>query len=152
MSRHTQAHLDRKIKKNLPLEVRKQTLSQMKYYMGAKLIEVGIDPQAVMYRWSVKNLEDEQICTLSAYWGESKERLLSGKEPLTGAELIDCARANASSGVKNTAKFCGYGEDIDRFKSVLKQTTEEMGLDIKSLNKLVNYSGIEVSPDTDSSL
>ena len=152
MSRPTQAHLDRKIKKNLPLEVRKQTLSQMQYYMGAKLIEVGIDPQAVMYRWSVKNSSDEQICTLSAYWGESKERLLSGKEPLTGAELIDCARANASAGIKTTAKLCGYAEDVDRFQSVLKQTTAEMGLDVKSLNKLIDYSGIEVAPNTESSL
>lgn len=152
MPRPTQAHLDRKIKKNLPLEVRKQTLSQMQYYMGAKLIEVGIDPQAVMYRWSVKNLEDEQICILSAYWGESKERLLSGKEPLMGAELIDCARANASSGVEKTAKLCGYGSDIESFRAALQQTTEEMGLEVKSLSQLISYSGIEVSPETDSSL
>ncbi len=138
MSRPTQAHLDRVIKKNLPLDVRQQTLSQMQYYMGAKLIEVGIDPQAVLYRWSVESLEDEQICILSAFWGDSKERLLSGKEPLTGAELIKCARGNAGSGVAKTTQLCGYANDIDRFQSALKQTMVEMGVESKSLDKLLD--------------
>ncbi|MGK7935046.1 MAG: hypothetical protein AB4206_04485 [Xenococcaceae cyanobacterium] len=138
MSRPTQAHLDRTIKKNLPLEVRQQTLSQMQYYMGAKLIEVGIEPQSVIYRWSVETLEEEQICTLSAYWGDSRERLLSGQEPLTGNDLINCARGNAASGVAKTAQLCGYADDVDRFKSVLKQTMTELGLEIKSLSKLIS--------------
>ena len=138
MSKPTQAHLDRTIPKNLSLEDKQQTLSKMQYYMGAKLIEVGIDPQSVLYRWSVKALEDKQICTLSAYWGDSKERLLSGEEPLTGYELINCARGNASTGVAKTAQLCGYANDIEGFQSVLQQTMAEMGLEISSLNNLLN--------------
>ena len=126
MPKPTQAHLDRVIKKNLPLEVRQQTLSQMQYYMGAKLLEVGIDPQSVLYRWSVESLEDEQVCILSAFWGDSQEKLLSGKEPLTGDELIKCARGNAGSGVAKTAQLCGYAKDIAGFQSALKQTMAEM--------------------------
>ncbi|AFZ37809.1 hypothetical protein Sta7437_4340 [Stanieria cyanosphaera PCC 7437] len=138
MPKPTQAHLDRTIKKNQPLELKQKTLSQMQYYMGAKLIEVGIDPQSVIYRWSVKHKEDEQICTLSAFWGESRKKLLSGEEPLTGAELIDCARANASSGIKKAAQLCGYSTDVSGFQTALKQTSQEMGLSIESLKNLLN--------------
>ncbi|MDJ0691816.1 MAG: hypothetical protein QNJ41_25355 [Xenococcaceae cyanobacterium MO_188.B32] len=137
MSKPTQAHLERTIPKNLSLEDKQQTLSKMQYYMGAKLIEVGIDPQSVLYRWSVKALEDKRICTLSAYWGDSKERLLSGEEPLTGSGLINCARGNASTGVAKTAQLCGYANDIERFQSALQQTMAEMGLEISSLNNLL---------------
>lgn len=138
MSRPTQAHLERTIKKNLPFDVRQQTLSSMQYYMGAKLIEVGIEPQAVLYRWLVKTLEDEQVVILSAFWGDSKKRLLSGEEPLEGEDLIDCAKGNAGSGVAKTAQLCGYANDIDRFQSALKQTITEMGVEAKSLKKLLN--------------
>lgn len=138
MAKSTQAHLSRTVNKNQPLELRHKTLSQMQYYMGAKLIEVGVDPQSVMYRWSVKNQEDEQICTLSAFWGESRTKLLSGENPLSGAELIDCARANTSAGVETAAQLCGYGSDLDRFRETLKQTLAEMGLSTKSFQKLLD--------------
>ncbi|MGF1540948.1 MAG: hypothetical protein ACFCU5_10935 [Pleurocapsa sp.] len=136
MSRPTQAHLDRTIDKNQSREAKQKTLSQMQYYMGAKLIEVGIDPQEVLYRWSVKHQEDKQIFTYSAFWGESRRKLLSGEEPLTEEELIDCARANVSAGVATAAKLCGYGSDISRFQLTLQQTCQELGLSIESLNKL----------------
>lgn len=135
MPKSTQAHLDRTLDKNQPLKLRQQTLSQMQYYMGAKLIEVGIDPQAVLYRWSVKNKGDKQICILSAFWDDSRERLLSGDEPLTGEELIDCAKANAFTGLENTAKLCGYASDVQGFQTRLKETAQEMGVDIESLQK-----------------
>lgn len=138
MSKSTQAHLDRTLNKNQPLAVKQKTLNQMQYYMGAKLIEIGIDPQAVTYRWSVKHQEEEQICTLSAFWGESQAKLLSGEEPLTGAELIDCARANASAGVATAAKLCGYSTDLDRFQSALTATSQEMGIAAKSFKSLLN--------------
>ena len=138
MSRPTQAHLDRTIPKNLSLEDKQQALGKMQYYMGAKLIEVGIDPQSVLYSWSVKASADKQICILSAYWGDSKERLLSGEEPLTGEDLISCARGNVASGLAKTAQLCGYANDIDRFKSVLKQTMAETGLEVRSLSNLLN--------------
>jgi hypothetical protein len=124
----------------------------MQYYMGAKLIEIGVEPKAAIYRWSIKKKENEQICTLSAYWGESKEQLLSGDFPLTGAELIDCARANASSGIEMTAKLCGYGSDINLFQKALRETSQELGLKIESLSKLLEQPGIEVSPNTSSSI
>ena len=138
MSKPTQAHLDRTIKKNQPLAVKQKTLSQMQYYMGAKLIEVGVDPQSVTYRWSVKNQDEEQLCILSAFWGESQEKLLSGKEPLVGEELVNCARANASAGLMKTTKLCGYSTNIEQFQSALKQAVEKMGIDINSFKALIS--------------
>ncbi|MDJ0570045.1 MAG: hypothetical protein QNJ53_13515 [Pleurocapsa sp. MO_192.B19] len=137
MPKPTQAHLERTVNKNDPLQLRQQTLSQMQYYMGAKLLEVRVDPQAVMYRWSIKNQEDKQICTLSAFWGESRKKILSGEEPLKGEELTNCARANASAGVETAAKLCGFGSDIERFQATLKETAQELELPIKSFKKLI---------------
>ena len=137
MPKPSQAHLERTVNKNDPLEVRQQTLSQMQYYMGAKLIEVRVDPQAVMYRWSIKNRADEQICTLSAFWGESRKKLLSGENPLSGEELTNCARANASAGVEMAAKLCGFGKDIALFQSTLSETVEKLELSTESFKKLI---------------
>jgi hypothetical protein len=136
MSRPTQAHLERIVSKNESLEARQKVLSQMPYYMGAKLLEVRIDPQSVIYRWSVEDLEDKQICTLSAFWGDSKAIILSGKEPLLGQELINCAKGNAFSGIVNTAKLCGYNSDVEQFQVNLNRAAEELGLDINSINSL----------------
>lgn len=143
MSRPTQAHLERIVSKKESLEARQKVLSQMPYYMGAKLLEVRIDPQSVIYRWSVEDQEDKQICTLSAFWGDSKERILSGKEPLTGEELINCAKGNAYTGIVNTAKLCGYNSNVEQFKANLNQAIQNLGLDIseiKSLKKLIPES------------
>ncbi|MBE9042830.1 hypothetical protein IQ255_00165 [Pleurocapsales cyanobacterium LEGE 10410] len=137
MAKPTQAHLERTVNKNDPLEVRQQTLSQMQYYMGAKLIEVRVDPQAVMYRWSIENKEDQQICTLSAFWGESRTKILSGKEPLQGKELANCARANASAGLEKAAELCGFGSDTKRFQTALKETAQELELSAESFKKLL---------------
>ena len=136
MPKPTQAHLERIVKKDESIEARQKVLSQMPYYMGAKLLEVRIAPQSVIYRWSVEDKGNKQICTLSAFWGESKERLLSGKEPLTGEELVNCAKGNAYSGLNNTAKLCGYGIDIQAFQENLQKTLNNMGLDIKSIKSL----------------
>jgi hypothetical protein len=139
MARPTQAHLERTVKKDQPLAARQEVLGKMNYYMGAKLIEVGIDPQSpeILYRWSVKNRGNDQICTLSAFWGESKEELLSGEHPLTGEELISCAKANVSKGVETTAQLCGYGSDIRRFRNAVRETMEEMGIESESLETLI---------------
>ena len=77
--------------------------------MGAKLVEMGVDPKSAIYRWSVSNKEDEKLWTLCAYWDKDKEKLLSGEMVLTGIDLIDCARANATSGLETAAQLCGYG-------------------------------------------
>ncbi len=159
MAKHTQAHLTRRVKKNLPTALVARTKSQMEYYMGAKLIEIGVNQSEAIYRWEVESKDSEQIWTISAYWGESKERLLDGALPLTGTDLIDCARANASQGIETTAKLCGYGEDKGCFQQALKQTGERMGLEIESLSDLMDEpknltgrKGIDVAPDTSSSL
>lgn len=143
MNKHTQAHLSRTLKKNQPPALKQQTLNQMQYYMGAKLIEIGIEPKSALYRWSVQSNDNEQICTISAFWGDSKEKLISGNFPLTGAELIDCARANASGGVEKAAMLCGYGADVSRFWEALKHTGEQMGLEIESLHKLIGKPGMK---------
>ena len=137
MAKPTQAHLERTVNKNDPLEVRQQTLSQMQYYMGAKLIEVRVDPQAVMYRWSIENQEDLQICTLSAFWGESRKKILSGEEPLKGKDLVNCARANASAGVEQAAELCGFASDTEGFQTALKETARELELPPESFKKLL---------------
>ncbi len=159
MAKHTQALLTRTVKKNQPTALVSKTKSQMEYYMGAKLIEIGVNPDEAIYRWSVESSDDEQIWTISAYWGESKERLLAGALPLTGTDLIDCARANSSQGLATTASLCGYGEAQGRFLEALKQAGEKMGLEIESLSDLMDEPknlkgrrGIELAPDTSSSL
>jgi len=136
MAKHTQAHLTRTVNKNQPSTVLEKTQSQMKYYMGAKLIEIGVDPQSAIYRWSVSNKDDEKLWTLSAYWDSDKEKLLSGSMPLTGIDLIDCARANAASGLETATMLCGYGSDVSGFQEALKQAGLQVGLNIKSLNDL----------------
>ncbi len=137
MPKPTQAHLERTINKNDPLEVRQQTLNQMQYYMGAKLVEVRVNPQKVTYRWSIKHQSDQQICTLSAFWGESQRRLLSGESPLEGEELTDCARANASAGVETAAKVCGFGTDTQRFLKNLREAAQALELPLESFKKLL---------------
>lgn len=52
------------------------TKRQMEYYMGAKLIEIGVDPQTATYRWSVEQRGIAEVWTYSAYWGDSKDKLL----------------------------------------------------------------------------
>ncbi len=139
MSKPTQAHLERTLDRNQSLEARQLVLKRMHYYMGAKLMEVGVNPQSpeVLYRWSVKTKENEQICTLSAFWGQSKEELLSGKNPLTGEELINCAKPNASKGIKTVAQLCGYASDIEGFRTALKEAMTETGIEHESLDQLL---------------
>ncbi len=159
MTKHTQAHLTRTVNFNQPSALLEQTKSQMKYYIGAKLIEIGVNPKSAIYRWSVSTKDESHIWTLSAYWDEDKEKLLSGQIPLTGIDLIDCARANASSGLSTAAKLCGYGENVSGFQFALTQAGRQMGLKIESLRDLMSKppyltgdQGVDVAPDTDSSL
>lgn len=137
MPKPTQAHLERTINKNDPLKDRQQTLSQMQYYMGAKLIEVRVDPQAVMYRWSIENQGEKQICTLSAFWGDSKAKILSGEHPLQGEELINCARANVSKGLSQTTELCGFATDTSGFQTALKDAIALLEISTKPFEKLL---------------
>ncbi|MEM6610787.1 MAG: hypothetical protein AAF652_00755 [Cyanobacteria bacterium P01_C01_bin.72] len=137
MAKPTQAHLERIINKNDPVEERQQALGKMQYYMGAKLVEVRVDPQKVLYRWSIENQDDKQICKLSAFWGESKQKLLSGEEPLTGRELTSCAGANASGGLAQAAKLCGFASDTATFKTKLRETAESLDIPLESFKQLL---------------
>lgn len=75
MARSTQAHMERKIEKNKPSAMKDMTKKQMEYYMGAKLLEIGVNPKSAIYRWSVEDKGTSELWTYSAYWGESRENL-----------------------------------------------------------------------------
>lgn len=136
MAKHSQAHLTRIVNKNQSGQLLAQTKSQMKYYLDAKLIELGINPPSAIYRWSVSTQEEDHIWTLTAYWDEDKEKFLSGQLPLTDLDLIDCARANAASGLTATVQLCGYGEDYTSFQAALKLAGRQIGLNLESLSDL----------------
>ena len=75
MAKHTQAHLTRSVSKNKPPALKDMTKRQMEYYMGAKLIEIGVDPKSAIYRWSLEMKGNDEVYTYSAYWGDSREKL-----------------------------------------------------------------------------
>jgi hypothetical protein len=75
MAKHTQAHLSRSIPKSSSNGMKDMTKRQMEYYMGAKLLEIGVDPQSAVYRWSSEIKGNDLVLTCSAYWGESREKL-----------------------------------------------------------------------------
>lgn len=60
------------------------TKRQQEYYMGAKLIEVGVDPQSpeIEYRWWKNEEGNDIVYTYSAYWGESKDKLLAKEKEM----------------------------------------------------------------------
>ncbi|MGA7935055.1 MAG: hypothetical protein WCA35_16025 [Kovacikia sp.] len=80
MAKHTQAHLSRTIEKDKPSSVTDMTKRQMEYYMGAKLLEIGVDPKSATYRWSVEAKGNNEVWTYSAYWGASKETILKQEQ------------------------------------------------------------------------
>ncbi|MEC4892593.1 MAG: hypothetical protein SAL07_20810 [Oscillatoria sp. PMC 1051.18] len=84
---------------------------------------------------------------------------MAASEPLTGTDLIDCAKANANQGIETAAKQCGYGDDLSRFQTALKQACHHIGIEISELSDLItdqdnviNKGGVKVAPDTPSSL
>ena len=85
---------------------------------------------------------------------------MASSDPLTGAVLVDCARANIGDGVTIAAERCGYGSDTDAFEAALRSACNEMGIAIDDFSDLVaedrqekrTRDGIEVAPDTVSDL
>lgn len=73
--KHTQAHMTRTIPKRQSEFFKRRTQTQMEYYMGAKLIEVGVNPKKATYRWQKEIKGENEIWTYSAYWGKSREEL-----------------------------------------------------------------------------
>lgn len=84
---------------------------------------------------------------------------MSAPTPLTGIELIDCAKANAKQGVENAAQLSGYGTDVDQFMQELQQACSNIGVEIDSITDLITEQqrmrqtlGLEIVPDTTGSL
>jgi hypothetical protein len=72
--------MSKTISKTKPDAVRDMTKRQMEYYMGAKLLEIGIDPKSAIYRWSLETKGNDEVWTYSAYWGDSKEKLMKQEQ------------------------------------------------------------------------
>ena len=84
---------------------------------------------------------------------------MSKSKPLTGIELIDCAKANAKQGAETAANLAGYGQDVETFKTELKQACHRIGVEIRELGDLITEQqamnqggGVEVAPDSPSDL
>ena len=78
---------------------------------------------------------------------------MTSSQPLHGIELLDCAQANAKSGLSIATEQCGYGKDIEAFNKELQKAAREKGLHISNLKDLIlEISQIErekvFSPDT----
>lgn len=76
MPKHTQAHLTRTVDRTAPDGLKDLTKKKMEYYMGAKLIEIGVEPTAAIYRWTTELKGTKEVYTCSAYWGDSKTKVL----------------------------------------------------------------------------
>ncbi|WP_026734858.1 hypothetical protein [Fischerella sp. PCC 9605] len=84
---------------------------------------------------------------------------MASQSQLSGVELIECAKANATTGVAIAAQSCGYGDDIDTFMQELKQACLGIGVEINELRDLITdqqkiriKGGVEIRPDTSSIL
>lgn len=67
---------------------------------------------------------------------------MASSAPLTGAELIDCARANGKEGISVASQRCGYGDDLNAFEQALHKAGEHIGVEI-------NHFGDLLEPPTD---
>jgi hypothetical protein len=83
---------------------------------------------------------------------------MASTAPLTGSELIDCAKANSPKGVEIAASRCGYGEDISAFEAALHKAGEHLGIEINRFEDLLHSAadredaGVEVPPESPSDL
>lgn len=80
MAKHTQAHLPQTVDPNQSDFMKQRTKKQMEYYMGAKLLEIGVDPKIAIYRWKTEPKGNRELWTYSAYWGDSKDRILQEEQ------------------------------------------------------------------------
>ncbi|MGD1899343.1 MAG: hypothetical protein ACFB16_20650 [Phormidesmis sp.] len=84
---------------------------------------------------------------------------MAANQPLTGIALIDCAKANATQGIAEATRLCGYAEDISGFQQALKKAGEDMGVTLTELDDLITDQSIakhnnvlEVAPDSPQNL
>ncbi len=78
---------------------------------------------------------------------------MKSPKKLHGIELLDCAQANAKSGLSTATQQCGYGNNILAFQNELQKAGTEIGVRIASLSDLVletqtRERGRDFSPDT----
>ncbi|MEK0189651.1 hypothetical protein, partial [Microcoleus anatoxicus] len=62
---------------------------------------------------------------------------MASSQPLTGLELIDCAKANAPQGIATAAQLCGYGSDLNKFDRELKLACQNIGVQFQELSDLI---------------
>ena len=43
--------------------------------MGAKLLEVGVNPNKAIYRWTIEDNGPNEKWTYSAYWDDMREKV-----------------------------------------------------------------------------
>jgi hypothetical protein len=71
--------------------------------------------------------------------------------PLQGSELIDCARANATSGLHIAAQQCRYATYVSEFQQALAKACQDAGITFHHLNDLIQdherIRGIEIAPE-----
>ncbi|MEM9803655.1 MAG: hypothetical protein AAF959_00120 [Cyanobacteria bacterium P01_D01_bin.56] len=84
---------------------------------------------------------------------------MTSQTPLTGIELISCAKASAASGATVAADNCGYGDNIEQFRTALQTACADVGVDVDGISDLLTEQqqikqegGIEIAPDTSTSL
>ena len=65
---------------------------------------------------------------------------MASTTPLTGIDLVDCAKANGAEIIKVAAERCGYGDNIERFEEQLRIACEGLGIHIKGFDNLNNPS------------
>jgi hypothetical protein len=58
-------------------------------------------------------------------------------EPLQGAELVDCAKANENEDIEIAAQRCGYN-DVAIFEQKLRDACNSLGIEIQSFNDLTS--------------
>ncbi len=80
---------------------------------------------------------------------------MSSSFPLTGLELVNCAKANATDGASVAAQQCGYGEDITAFRAALKVACADMAIEVESIadlitpqQRIMTEGGQSIAPDT----
>ena len=78
---------------------------------------------------------------------------MKSPKKLHGIELLDCAQANAKSGLSTATQQCGYGNNILAFQNELQKAGTEIGVRITGLSDLVLETqtrdrGRDFSPDT----
>lgn len=62
---------------------------------------------------------------------------MTSSKPLHGIELVDCAQANARSGLSIATEQCGYGNNIEAFQNELQKASSKIGIHISSLEELI---------------